>query len=308
MFNGSDLTKATSLGFRTDDGHTERRRRVFSRSRFAFGIAVCLVAMESSALAQSDLAAGDPPAVPAKIDDFTLARKVLNPISSLTDFSLVDNTDFGGGPNRNGTCSTLKIEPIIPFALDEHWKLVSRLTIPWIDQRNIIPGTSQDGLGDATEKLLLSPAKANALGMNWGFGPAFLLPTATDHLGFDRWGAGPAAAVNWRQGAWMASVLTYQIFSVAGGGTHSIDTVTIQPSLSYIFPTTTTLTLSADSVYDWRSAQYTCPLNTTVYQLVKIGDQPVNFGAGFRYYVARPEGAAQWGLRCSVTFLFPMSR
>ena len=177
-----------------------------------------------------------------------------------------------------------------------------------IDQRNIIPGTSQDGLGDTVERLLLSPAKPNRLGINWGLGPAFLLPTATnEHLGYDRWGVGPAMALNWHQGPWTASVLTYQIFSVAGGGTHSIDTVTIQPSLSYILPTGTTLTLSSDSNYDWRSAQYTFPLNATVYQLVKIGDEPINLGAGVRYYVARPDGAAQWGLRCSVTFLFPMS-
>ncbi len=241
-----------------------------------------------------------------KTDDLTLARKLRNPVTSLINLPLVNNVDFGGGPNKNGVRSTLNIEPIIPFEVSEHWKIVSRLTLPIIDQNNVVPGTSQNGLGDTIERLLLSPAKANAMGMNWGVGPAFLVPTATNsRLGWDRWGTGPAMALNWHKDAWVASVLTYQIFSVAGEGTHTINTLTIQPSLSYILPTDTTLTLSSDSFYDWRTSQYTCPLNATVYQLVRIGDQPINVGAGLRYYVARPAGAPEWGLRCSVTILFP---
>jgi len=245
---------------------------------------------------------------PPKLDDFSLARKLRNPVSSLINLPLVDNVDFGGGPNKNGVRSTLNIEPIIPFPVSPKWKLVSRLTMPIIDQQNVIPGTTQHGLGDTSERLLLSPAKANSLGVNWGAGPAFMVPTATnDHLGWSRWCTGPAGALNWHQGPWTASLQTYQLFSVAGEGTHIINTMTIQPSVSYIFPTDTTLSLSSDSVFDWRSTQYTCPVNLTVYQLTKIGDVPVNLGAGLRYYVSRPMGAPEWGFRCSITLIFPTS-
>jgi hypothetical protein len=267
------------------------------------------MATENVARAQSVSTTNSPPAAPLKVDDLSLARKLRNPVTSLVNVPLVENLDFGGGPNANGTRNTLNIEPIIPYEIDEKWKMVSRTTFPIIDQQNVVPNTTQDGLGDTIERLLLSPSKANAMGFNWGLGSAFLLPTATNsHLGWDRWGTGPAMALNWHRETWTASVLAYQMFSVAGGGIHAIDTVTIQPSVSYIFPTDTTLTLSSDSVYDLRSAQYTCPLNVTVYQLVKFGDQPVSLGAGVRYYVARPDGAPQWGLRCSMTFLFPTAR
>ena len=271
---------------------------------------MCLLAGTAPSPAQSLQAAAALPVLPPpKIDDLTLAKKLRNPVTSLVNIPLIENLDFGGGPKKNGTRSTLNIEPIIPISLDEHWKLVSRLTIPLIDQRNMIPGTSQDGLGDAVERLLLSPAKTNKFGANWGLGPALLLPTAThEDLGADRWGTGPAVALNWRRDSWTTSVLAYQIFSVGGGGARAIDTVTIQPTASYIFPTDTTLTLASDSFYDCRRAQYTCPLNLTVYQLVKCGDQPLSLGAGLRYYVARPAGAPQWGLRCSVTLLFPDTR
>ena len=280
---------------------------LFSQLGLALGSLLGMLALENSAPAQIAPAPDGISQVPVKLDDVTLARKLRNPITSLVNIPLMENIDFGGGPNDNATRSTLNIEPIVPFVLDAHWKIVSRLTLPVIDQRNVIPGTSQDGLGDTVERLLLAPAKANAFGLNWGAGPAFLLPTATNSaLGWDRWGAGPAAALNWHQESWTASVLAYQLFSVAVGGSHCVDTVTIQPAVSYVFPTSTTLTLSADSVYDWRSAQYTCPLSVTTYQLVKMWGEPVNLGAGVRYDVARPAGAAEWGLRCSVTFLFPM--
>ena len=42
-----------------------------------------------------------------------------------------------------------------------------------------------------------------------------------------------------------------------------------------------------------------------VIQLLKIGQQPVQFTLGGRYYAEKPEGGPDWGLRFVVTFLFP---
>jgi hypothetical protein len=38
---------------------------------------------------------------------------------------------------------------------------------------------------------------------------------------------------------------------------------------------------------------------------MKFGSQPVSFALGARSYVERPEGGPDWGLRLTVTFLFP---
>jgi hypothetical protein len=38
---------------------------------------------------------------------------------------------------------------------------------------------------------------------------------------------------------------------------------------------------------------------------VKIGKQPVQFEFGYRYYAEKPDGGPDWGLRFTVTFLFP---
>ena len=49
------------------------------------------------------------------------------------------------------------------------------------------------------------------------------------------------------------------------------------------------------------------PFNFIVSQLVKLGDQPVQFSAGVRYYAEKPDGGPEWGLRLGLTFLFPKS-
>jgi hypothetical protein len=46
-------------------------------------------------------------------------------------------------------------------------------------------------------------------------------------------------------------------------------------------------------------------MNFMVQQLVKIGGKPVAFQAGYRYYVEKPDGGPDWGLRFTITFLFP---
>jgi hypothetical protein len=46
-------------------------------------------------------------------------------------------------------------------------------------------------------------------------------------------------------------------------------------------------------------------LNASVSQLVKIAGKPVQFALGLKYYAQRPAGGPDWGLRFTVTFLFP---
>ena len=52
--------------------------------------------------------------------------------------------------------------------------------------------------------------------------------------------------------------------------------------------------------------QWSVPINLTLSQLIMIGDQPIQIGAGVRYWAESPEnGPDDWGFRLQVTFLFP---
>ena len=47
------------------------------------------------------------------------------------------------------------------------------------------------------------------------------------------------------------------------------------------------------------------PINATVTQLTKIGDQRISVGGGLKYYAERPPGGPDWGVRLVLTLLFP---
>ncbi len=134
-----------------------------------------------------------------------------------------------------------------------------------------------------------------------------LIPTATDELlGTEKFGLGPTAVVLKQDGPWTYGALVNHLWDVAGDDDRdSVNATFLQPFLSYILPTKTTLTLNTETTYDWSNDQWTVPLNFQVSQMFKIGDQPLQAFVGARYYAEKPEDGPEWGLRFGLTFLFP---
>ena len=69
----------------------------------------------------------------------------------------------------------------------------------------------------------------------------------------------------------------------------------------------TTYGINSESTYDWNTKQWSVPINLTVTQLLKIGDQPLTLQGGVRYWADTPDrvGPQGWGFRLAVNFLFP---
>jgi len=42
-----------------------------------------------------------------------------------------------------------------------------------------------------------------------------------------------------------------------------------------------------------------------VSQVVKLGNQPMSFALGYRNYVEAPAGGPDWGLRFTMSLMFP---
>jgi hypothetical protein len=243
--------------------------------------------------------------LPTFAEDADLAKQLANPISSLISVPVQGNLDFGLGPG-GGSKFTMNIQPVIPFGLNDNWNVISRTILPVIDQEGIALGGANDafGLGDTVQSFFFSPKSSDPI---WGIGPVFLLPTATDSLlGTEKWGAGPTGVILKQSGPWTYGALANHLWDFAGDDSRaSVNATFLQPFVSYITATKTTFTLNAESTYDWQREQWSIPLNAIVSQLVKIGDQPVQFSAGVRYYVEKPDGGPEWGLRFAVTWLFP---
>lgn len=161
------------------------------------------------------------------------------------------------------------------------------------------------GLGDVTQSFFFSPKKP-VNGWILGAGPVFLWPTATDSvLGSGKWGAGPTVVALQQEHGFTYGALANHIWSYGGWGDTNVCATFLQPFLSYTTKTYTTFGVNTESTYNWEDSQWTVPLNFTVQQLVKIENHPVAFQVGYRYYADTPPGGPDWGLRFTVTFLFP---
>ena len=244
----------------------------------------------------------------AESDAAALAKKLQNPVASLISVPFQSNVDLGLGPNHDGVRYTLNIQPVIPFELNDDWKLISRTILPFIDQGEVLNATSsQMGLGDITQSFFFSPTKPGPGGIIWGAGPALYIPTATDgRLGAEKVGAGPTLVALRQDKGWTYGFLVNHIWSFAGNDNRAdLDATFIQPFLAYTTKTATTFSVNLESSYDWNADQWTVPVNLQISQVIKLGHQLASIGLGGRYYADAPEGGPDWGFRLTLTLLFP---
>ena len=126
------------------------------------------------------------------------------------------------------------------------------------------------------------------------------------YLGGGKWGAGPTIVALQQEHGFTYGILANQIWSFAGQqNRQNINSTFLQPFVSFTTKTYTTFAVNTETTYDWQADQATVPMNFMVQQLVKIGKQPIAFQVGYRYYVEKPDGGPDWGLRFTITFLFP---
>lgn len=241
--------------------------------------------------------------------DAELAKQLQNPVASLISVPFQNNFEFNLGPNDDGFRYTLNFQPVVPFSLNRDYNLIIRTIVPIISQDDVIPGTSQGGLGDIVQSFFFSPKKPVG-GLILGFGPVFLWPSATDSLlGSEQWGAGPTGLVLKQIGGWTYGLLFNHLWSYTGeNGRDYVDSTFLQPFISYTTKTKTTLGINTESTYDWHNSQWTVPINLSISQLIKLGKMPVSLGLGLKYYAEAPDGGADWGVRFIVTPLFPTGK
>ena len=241
-----------------------------------------------------------------------LAKKLQNPVADLISVPIQNNWDFGIGP-ANAMQYKANIQPVVPVSISQDWNVIIRTILPVIYQGALdnTPGApasvgeSHSGLGDTTQSFFLSP-KAPWHGWIWGAGPVGYYPTATDSaLGAGKWGVGPTVVALRQEHGFTYGILANQIWSVAGWGDQYISATYLQPFLSYTTKTYTSFFVNSETTYNWRTDEATAPINVGAQQLLKIHKQIIALEVGYRYYIEKPSGGPDWGLRFQIIFLFP---
>lgn len=275
------------------------RTRLLLTSLISLGLAGHAVAQATPVIT--------PVAAESAASDDEIVKQLNNPVSSLISVPLQNNLDFGAGPTGDGVQYRVNLQPVYPKQLNDDITLISRIVLPYVYQEDVVAnGTSQSGLADIVASFFFA-GKPAADGPTLGFGPALVLPTATDDLlGSEKWSAGPTGLILWQSGPFTYGVLGRQVWSFAGSDSRAdVNQTYVQPFFSYATKSRTTFGLNSESTYDWTSDQWTVPINGTVSQLVRFGKTPVSFQLGYRYYAEKAANGPDWGLRFSVTFVFP---
>ena len=238
------------------------------------------------------------------LTDQELAISVHNPFEDFVKVPVQSTTGFELDPHHNAG-DDLNIQPLVPISLNADWDLFAR---PSLDVIYLPSPHEQFGLGDLQTSFALSPAKATT--WVWGVGPIFQFPTASSsELGTGRWSAGPTAALVYSEGPWSNYMLAYQLMSFAGNRERgSVNQTYIEPEISYNSESGWYVQCDPAITYDWTADTangWTIPMGADIGKAFKMGSQDLSLQVGAYDLLKRPEGAPQWILRVSVTFLFP---
>jgi len=86
-----------------------------------------------------------------------LAKKLQNPVASLIRVPFQNNFEWGASVRSRGFKYTLNFQPVIPISIAKDWNLISRTIVPIIEQHDVVPGTTQGGMGDILQSAFFSP-------------------------------------------------------------------------------------------------------------------------------------------------------
>ena len=254
--------------------------------------------------------AGAQQAKPAEGDSAELAKKLANPISDLVSVPFQFNWEQDVGPSEL-TRFILNVQPVMPFALNPDWNLITRVIMPLVGQPPLVAGGEATfGISDITTSFFLSPRKVSKFTI--GAGPVFVLPSTSEPtLGSGKWSLGPTVVVLKQDGPWTFGALWNQVWSFSGDPSRAdVNQLFLQPFLAYQATHTVTLTAQSEMTANWDAAdeQWTVPINIIVSKLSSFGVFPASYQLGFGVFPAHPDIGPTWKIRGAIVILLPKSR
>ena len=242
------------------------------------------------------------PLVAVAQDAADLAQELANPLALIVSVPFQLNSDGNLGPDDAGSRTTLNLQPVIPFALDNGANIITRTIIPYVWQEDVIPGTSQSGFGDILVSAWYS--RTTDANLTWGVGPVVRVPTFSD-VSSETWAGGVTGIVVQQTGPWTAGALANHIWHLESDPETPVNASFFQPFVAYSTESAWTYSLQSETTYDWEAEAWAVPVNASVSKLAVIGGRPINFQGGVGYWLESPDGGPEgWRYRLQVQFVF----
>ena len=90
------------------------------------------------------------------------------------------------------------------------------------------------------------------------------------------------------------------------GGRENVNLSYVEPWVSFVTKTNTTLSISAETNYDWEAEGWSVPVNLIADQLFQTGEQYIAVGGAIKYWAESSDsGPEGFGFRLQMTLLFP---
>lgn len=249
-----------------------------------------------------------------------LSKELTNPNNSIAKLTFKNQYrwytgDLPGADDQDNY--TLLFQPVFPFKLastgDEKNVLFVRPAIPIVFDQPV-PAVGSGGLdwkgvtamGDIGFDLAYG--RTYKTGWLWAAGLVGTLPTATDSdVAGKQWRFGPEAVLAHMDKWGLLGIFPSHQFDVAGwgnGGYYS--TTSIQAFAVHTAGGGWTVGTQPILTYDWKSHDWTIPLEAYVSKTTILGKLPVKFELQVDYYVTQPDAfGPQWLVSFNITPIVP---
>lgn len=222
-------------------------------------------------------------------------------------------TDFGA---ENGELNMVQIRPLYTLST-KNWNFINRPVIPFIDITGTVIGRPElpnpagaadaRGLGDISYTVAVEARKLKPVSVALGMATSF--PTATeDALGSGKWSAGPAIMVITQQDAWSMLLSARQIWSFAGDSQRAeVNNLAIEPIFTYRLSKPWYLVTDPVILANWEldsGDRWLIPLGGGTGYRCKAWNQPLDLRVEAYYNVVKSDGAPDWSMNATITFIF----
>lgn len=236
------------------------------------------------------------------------SERVLGAQDEVASIPISYNFDQKVGLAHQGSTQYTKIQPYLPYRINSDYSFIVQPNITYQSFNNF-DGYSSSGLAPIVIQSFLTQSNQASRTNSFGFGPMLQIRTNMPWMyGSSQNGAGYSLGAIHRTEDWIVGMTAYQSFGLGATPTTSMsaNNISFRPFLTYITKRYGNFTLDSESLINIDTGLHSYPVNLTGSKLVNLGEVPLLFTLGVRYYTVNTMvgGAQGWGGRVGITYAF----